>query len=190
MMIVFDLAEKSTFKNLEYWIKEEVERNAGENIFKIIVGNKKDLENERIVSFQQAFEYCISFNIPYIETSCKTNENMNDLLLLIVYKMLSFFYDLPPIPNFPQQLWDEKTHFYFPQFFKDSVFSFLLCLKKIGFRQNKKIPKFVLFDIIKTVSLSLSYSIFVNELSTSGIKLKLLDSQLEEPIKKNNCLIF
>ena len=40
------MTDKQTFKDIENWL-EEVEKHADDNVVKLLVGNKSDLENER-----------------------------------------------------------------------------------------------------------------------------------------------
>ena len=47
--------------------------------------------------------------------------------------------------------WKLNNHVYFFKKFKDAVFSFLLCMKEMQKSFNLKVPKFVLFEIIKKI---------------------------------------
>ena len=51
----------------------EIEKYANDNVCKVLVGNKCDLEDRRKVSRQEGEEIANSFGIPYIETSAKSN---------------------------------------------------------------------------------------------------------------------
>ena len=42
-MLIYDITDKESFKNIENWLTE-VEKYADENIVKMLVGNKNDLE--------------------------------------------------------------------------------------------------------------------------------------------------
>lgn len=53
VIIVFDVTDKSTFDSVENWIKS-IADNAAVDIQKILVGNKIDLVDERVVSLQEA----------------------------------------------------------------------------------------------------------------------------------------
>ena len=46
IILVYDMTDKQTFKDIENWL-EEVEKHADDNVVKLLVGNKSDLENER-----------------------------------------------------------------------------------------------------------------------------------------------
>jgi len=59
-------------------------KNAGHRIPMIIVGNKKDLDNDRDTSEESAQEYADSLRVPYIETSAKTGYNVKEAFHLIM----------------------------------------------------------------------------------------------------------
>ncbi|XP_057299664.1 ras-related protein Rap1-like isoform X2 [Hydractinia symbiolongicarpus] len=59
-------------------------RNSTQRIPCIIVGNKKDLENDRDTPQETAEEYAASIRVPYIETSAKTGFNIHEAFELIM----------------------------------------------------------------------------------------------------------
>jgi len=79
-VLVFDVNVAKTFENLNSW-REEFLIQAGprdpENFPFIVLGNKIDLENSRVVSAKKASAWCQSKgNIPYFETSAKEAINV------------------------------------------------------------------------------------------------------------------
>ncbi len=54
----------------------------------IIVGNKIDKNNERKVSIEEGEKKVRSYNVEYIETSAKLNENVTKAFELIAIKIL------------------------------------------------------------------------------------------------------
>lgn len=53
-------------------------RNASKNVYKILVGNKCDLEDKRKVTFEQGKEFADTFGMKFIETSAKTSQNVEE----------------------------------------------------------------------------------------------------------------
>jgi Ras-related protein Rab-1A len=51
----------------------EIDKFANDNVCKVLVGNKCDLEDRRKVTREEGEEIANSFGIPYIETSAKSN---------------------------------------------------------------------------------------------------------------------
>ena len=87
IIAIYDITNESSFNNLKNWmtlIQEEC--NIGIPI--IIVGNKIDLENKRVISKEKAMEFAKSQNIDYIETSSKTGENIDKTIKMITEKVI------------------------------------------------------------------------------------------------------
>ena len=56
-------------------------RFAKENVMRILVGNKCDLDHKRQVSFDQGKELARQYNIKFIETSAKETVNIDELFV-------------------------------------------------------------------------------------------------------------
>ncbi|CAM4798547.1 unnamed protein product [Rotaria magnacalcarata] len=74
-IIVFDLTDLESFDNIKKWLTE-IERNGNEDAKKLLVGNKCDLTAKRVVDYAKAKEFADSLHIPYIETSAKDSNNV------------------------------------------------------------------------------------------------------------------
>ncbi len=59
----------------------DIDKFAKEGVFKILVGNKSDLIDKRQVSKERGKQLADSFGIPFIETSAKSNENIEKLFV-------------------------------------------------------------------------------------------------------------
>jgi len=57
----------------------DIDKFAKEGVFKILVGNKCDLVDKREVSKELGKQLADSYGIPFIETSAKSNENIEKL---------------------------------------------------------------------------------------------------------------
>lgn len=55
-LLVFDLTNKKTFENLEIWLKE-IKNYADKDIRIMLVGNKCDLKNDRVIEIENADAY-------------------------------------------------------------------------------------------------------------------------------------
>ena len=160
----------------------------------MVIGNKIDLFSERKVRYEDVFEFCESLQIPYIETSCKENINVEESFLLLIYQILSSIYKIPPIMDISiNEKWDEEIHLYYPKSFKASIFTFVVCLNLVGFKKHK-FPKFVLFEIIKKICFS-TLSNYVNHFSKHGKLVEIPSpTQQEETNKKKknkkDCQLF
>ena len=88
--IVFDLTQKDSFYNVRNWFDELIEFKENE-ISVVIVGNKRDLVNERVVDYEEGVTYAEMLSekydkkISYIETSALTGENIEEAFGIVAY---------------------------------------------------------------------------------------------------------
>jgi small GTP-binding protein len=74
-ILAFDLTKKETFENIKNWLKDIQEHGTKiKNI--VLVGNKLDLAEERIVSQKEVEDIIDSQNLVYFEVSAKSGENV------------------------------------------------------------------------------------------------------------------
>ena len=77
-LLVYDLTKKSSFENLEFW-NTQINLNAPKETKYILVGNKKDLENQREVQIEEGEDFAKKNNIKFFETSAKDGTNVIDV---------------------------------------------------------------------------------------------------------------
>jgi Ras-related protein Rab-1A len=77
IMMVYDITDLESFRYLDSWIKE-IEKNASKNVYKILVGNKNDLEKNRKVTFEKGKEFANLHGMKFFETSAKENRNVEE----------------------------------------------------------------------------------------------------------------
>ena len=87
IIILFDITNETTFINLKNWMSQ-IKESCGEDIPILLVGNKIDLEDNRVINKERAMEYANNENIEYIEVSSKTGENINKALTSLLQKIL------------------------------------------------------------------------------------------------------
>eukprot|EP00944_MAST-04C_sp_MAST-4C-sp1_P002783 g2783.t1 len=97
MLLVYDVTNKQSFEKIEYWmkkIKEKTENTpSGTPPQVILVGNKADLENsvsgsQRVISHEQGLAAAKKYGIEFIETSAKTNKNVEKAFMLLLRKIV------------------------------------------------------------------------------------------------------
>jgi GTPase SAR1 family protein len=59
----------------------DIDKFAKEGVFKILVGNKCDLNEARQVPKEKGKQLADSYGIPFVETSAKNNENIEKLFV-------------------------------------------------------------------------------------------------------------
>lgn len=76
IIVVYDITDQATFNNVKLWM-QEIQRYASAGVCKMLVGNKMDLEDRRAVSTSTAKEYADGLAIPFMETSAKTGQDVD-----------------------------------------------------------------------------------------------------------------
>ena len=82
-VICFDLTHRPSFNNVIEWVKS-ARQNCPEHVALILVGTKCDLEEDREIDQTEAQQLAGQNNMQYIETSAKTNQNVNDMFQNII----------------------------------------------------------------------------------------------------------
>ena len=59
----------------------DIDKFAKEGVYKILVGNKSDLEEQRKVPTIKGKQLADEYGIPFLETSAKKNENIEKLFI-------------------------------------------------------------------------------------------------------------
>ena len=74
-LLVYDITRKETFIHVTKWL-EEVRNNSSKTITVILIGNKKDLEDKRQVSYEEGEAFAKENGLMFLETSAKTAYNV------------------------------------------------------------------------------------------------------------------
>jgi len=80
IIVVYDVTDSESFENVKMWLKE-IDRYAVENVDKLLIGNKSDLVNKKVVEYSIAKELADSLSIPFLETSAKDSTNVEQMFL-------------------------------------------------------------------------------------------------------------
>jgi len=98
-LLTFSVDDAASFNNLSMWIREfvyyaDVLASEGcdpEDITRqfpfVIIGNKADDGVTRVVSTEQALEWCQNHSIPYYETSARDAVNVNEAFVAVVRRI-------------------------------------------------------------------------------------------------------
>ena len=69
--MAFDVSNRDSFDNVKKWM-ESIFDHADQNVCKIMVGNKIDIEDRRVTQ-KEAQDLATSYNMLYFEASAKQN---------------------------------------------------------------------------------------------------------------------
>lgn len=79
-LLVYDTTSRDSFNVLSNWLND-ARTLASQNICILLVGNKKDLEEDREVTFLEASNFAQENELIFLETSAKTGENVEEAFL-------------------------------------------------------------------------------------------------------------
>ncbi|XP_031384539.1 ras-related protein RABE1a-like [Punica granatum] len=82
ILLVYDVTDESSFNNVRNWIRN-IEQHASDNVNKILVGNKADMESKRVVPASRGQALADEYGIKFFETSAKTNQNIEEAFFSI-----------------------------------------------------------------------------------------------------------
>jgi len=87
-LLVYDITRKETFTHVTKWL-EEVKNNSSKSITVILIGNKKDLEDKRQVSYEEGEALAKDNGLMFLETSAKTSYNVVEAFNLSAQSILN-----------------------------------------------------------------------------------------------------
>ena len=79
-VVVYDISSLDSFQDVESWL-EECKEHGNSDMTLILVANKTDMEDERIVSPEEGKSLADKFNMLFIETSAKNAININEIFI-------------------------------------------------------------------------------------------------------------
>lgn len=83
IIIVYDATNMESFSNVKKWLGH-VKQHATDGVGKLLLGNKCDLENEKVVDYATAKEFADEMGIPLLETSAKDTTNVELAFMTMV----------------------------------------------------------------------------------------------------------
>ncbi|PAA90314.1 hypothetical protein BOX15_Mlig001100g1 [Macrostomum lignano] len=87
IIVVYDVNSAGTFLNVKRWF-EEIQQHCPTAVAKVIVGNKNDCPETKVISTPDLKTVADEFNVPFVETSAKDNVNVDLLFNLVTEEIL------------------------------------------------------------------------------------------------------
>ena len=88
-VLMFDLTSEQSFLNVRNWLTQLQCHAYCEDPDVILVGNKADREDARVISQTRAKELADKYALPYIETSAFTAQNVKESIEMLLDKVMS-----------------------------------------------------------------------------------------------------
>jgi len=109
IMLVYDITNPKSFDNIAKWLRN-IDDHANEDVEKMILGNKCDIEDKRMITKERGESIAREHGIRFLETSAKSNINIERAFLELADAILakSPGRDSEPVPDrFPAE---KQTH--------------------------------------------------------------------------------
>ena len=81
--VVYDITRKETFDSVDKWISD-LKQSGDKKITILLIGNKSDLHNQRIISKEQGEEKAKNFGVAFLETSAFNGENLDNAFQIMI----------------------------------------------------------------------------------------------------------
>ena len=117
-MIVYDKTKPKSFENVPKWL-QRVTQYCDDEVEKVILCNKSDVEQEETVSKEIAEGFSRKFGIPILETSAKVNLNIEEAFFTIAQRILYNIFERSP----------ETIEPVLPSGISNTITSFVCCKK-------------------------------------------------------------
>ena len=96
-MVVYDITNRESFEHVQNWI-DDIKNQSPKTVLIILVGNKIDLDENRVITYDEGSEFATKNGLIFEETSAKTGVGIEEIFLKsakeIAKKMEQGVYDL------------------------------------------------------------------------------------------------
>ncbi len=75
IILAYDCTAEDSFNNVRNWVRQ-IELHASQNVEKVLIGNKADMVDRKVISTAQGEALAREFNMSFFETSARTGHNV------------------------------------------------------------------------------------------------------------------
>ncbi len=105
ILLVYDVTDEQSFQNIRNWIRN-IEQHAADNVDKILIGNKCDMEADQVVERVRGERLAEEYRIKFFETSAKANINVSKAFSSIAQDIKKRLMDTTPPSPAPNNVID------------------------------------------------------------------------------------
>lgn len=88
ILLVYDVTNLKSFENIAKWLRN-IDEHANEDVEKMILGNKCDMSDKRIIPTERGEAIAREHGIRFLETSAKANVNIERVFLDLAEAILN-----------------------------------------------------------------------------------------------------
>ncbi|XP_073245424.1 ras-related protein Rab-37-like isoform X2 [Porites lutea] len=99
LLLLYDVTSESSFENIRAWLSEIYEY-ASSDVIIMLLGNKADLTNQRVISREQGEQLAKTHNVAFMETSAKSGLNVDLAFMAVARDMKHRSLKRPSEPKF------------------------------------------------------------------------------------------
>ena len=87
-LLVYDISRRESFDHLQRWLLE-ARSNGSPQMVMILIGNKSDLEQRRVISTKEGSDFAHANQMLFIETSAKQSLNVDHAFQMIATSIVN-----------------------------------------------------------------------------------------------------
>ena len=87
VILIYDITDEFSYENISVWM-DNIHQIKGEDFPVILIGNKCDKDDERIVSKEKGEELAKKYQLSFLETSNKIGTNIEEAGLNLINKII------------------------------------------------------------------------------------------------------
>lgn len=80
IILVYDVTDPLSFENIRSWMSN-LQANVSVEVDRILIGNKCDMADKRVISTQRGQDLANEYGIPFFETSAKSSINVEECFM-------------------------------------------------------------------------------------------------------------
>uniref|UniRef100_A0A7S1FNJ5 Ras-related protein Rab-8A n=1 Tax=Corethron hystrix TaxID=216773 RepID=A0A7S1FNJ5_9STRA len=80
ILLAYDVTDRRSFESIRNWISQ-INQHADVHVNKILVGNKCDMLDEKVVSTEEGQKLANEFGVEFVEVSAKNNINVENCFI-------------------------------------------------------------------------------------------------------------